>query len=242
MLQPHVSLQVEESPSASQGARTHSPASCVALYLSQVAQPTYARWMVGTIVQTISPSGEQADEQGNLSHQSPPHKCPACMARPSLPSLPQRWHSLLPPPLLAPARWEAQSPCPGRQSFLSLPPLRSCHMVGTARPSPPSCEWRSAASPTPNTGQMGSPVPMTPLPRGGPAGLPKRPVPPHTCQVSGAVCVTLAVGVALLDGGGTITERGGEDGRAVLHQRRADGRVVARRGAVQRCPRSAKQT
>lgn len=172
-------------------------------------------------------SGEKADEQGNLSNQSLPHRCPACMAQPSLPSLPQKWHSLLPPPRLAPARWEAQSPCPGRQSFLSPPPLRSCHIVVTACPSPRSCEWRSAASPTPNSGQMDSPVPMTPFPGGGPARLPKGPVLPHTCQVSGAVCVTLAVGVALLDGGGTITECGGEDGRAVLHQCCADGRVVA---------------
>lgn len=133
-------------------------------------------------------------------------------------------------------------PAPAGSPFCHPPPLRSCHMVRTARPNPRSGEWRSAASPTPNTGQMDSPVPMTPFPGGGPARLPKRPVLPHTCQVSGAVSVTLAVGVAFLDGGGPITERGGKDGRAVLHQRRADGRVVARRGAVQRCPRRAKQT
>lgn len=66
---------------------------------------------------------------------------------------------------------------------------------------------------------------------------PPDPAPPRTCQVRGAVAVTLPVGVALLDGGGAVAERGGEDGRAVLHQRRADGRVVARGRAVQRRPR-----
>lgn len=127
---------------------------------------------------------------------------------------------------LAPARWEAQSSSPAggpsrRPSSVILPPdWYSPHIS-------PTIDWHSAPSPS----ATASWAAQSPRPPPSPRGVPR------TCQVSGAVGVTLAVGVALLDGGGSVAERGGEDCCAVLHQRRADGRVVARRRAVQRCPR-----
>lgn len=153
----------------------------------------------------------------NLRNRSRHHGSPARGAQLPLPPFPLKVaQSAASHTLLAPAGWEAPSAIPSRR------PLLGDAVTGPYSPSPPQ-----ASSREPQSASFPCPVSLA----AGPLA------PPRTCQVSGAVGVTLAVGVALLDGGGAVTERGGEDGRAVLHQRRADGRVVARRRAVQRGPR-----
>lgn len=114
MVQPPVSLGVEESPSSSPEAMACSPLTCVVLYFPQVAQPMCpALGQVDGIVGTSNSPPPWMRKRRSLHTCSSPYRCPACMAQFPCPPLPRRWHSLLRPhTLLAPARWEAQCPTP----------------------------------------------------------------------------------------------------------------------------------